>query len=115
MVCEGTQHHKNIVSSSLNFLTRKVLSHGHAEQSTANKPTCSPTPIPHAGPRGTPADTKVAGNYQHQWARRMLCDSTSTTAGGMNKDQLKLRLSGLLGVELSDGEVDVLFRKYADP
>lgn len=45
----------------------------------------------------------------------MLCDPTSTLAGGMDKDQLKLRLSGLLGVELSDGEMDVLFRKYADP
>lgn len=33
----------------------------------------------------------------------------------MNKDQLKLRLSGLLGVELSDGEIDVLVRKYANP
>ncbi|CAN0267089.1 unnamed protein product [Ectocarpus sp. 8 AP-2014] len=58
---------------------------------------------------------EVAGNYQYQWARRMLCDSTSTLAGGMDKEKLKLRLSGLLGVELSDGEMDVLFRKYADP
>eukprot|EP00903_Cladosiphon_okamuranus_P009058 g8660.t1 len=58
---------------------------------------------------------EVAGNYQYQWARRMLCDPTSTLAGGMDKEQLKLRLSGLLGVELSDGEMDVLFRKYADP
>lgn len=59
--------------------------------------------------------SKVAGNYQYQWARRMLCDSMSTMAGGMDKAQLKLRLSGLLGVELSDGEMEVLFRKYADP
>ena len=58
---------------------------------------------------------KVAGNYQYQWARRILCDPTSTLAGGMDKEQLKLRLSGLLGVELSDGEMDVLFHKYADP
>lgn len=58
---------------------------------------------------------KVAGNYQYQWARRMLCDPTSTLAGGMDKEQLKLRLSGLLGVELSDGEMDVLFHKYAAP
>lgn len=61
-----------------------------------------------------PHEHQVAGNYQYQWARRILCDSTSTTAGGMDKDQLKMRLSGLLGVELSDGEMDVLFRKYAD-
>lgn len=58
---------------------------------------------------------KVAGNYQYQWARRILCDPTSTLAGGMSKEQLKLRLSGLLGVELSDGEMGVLFNKYADP
>jgi len=45
----------------------------------------------------------------------MLCDPNTTLAGGMDKEQLKLRLSGLLGVELSDGEMDVLFRKYADP
>ena len=61
------------------------------------------------------SSNKVAGNYQYQWARRILCDPTSTLAGGMDKEQLKLRLSGLLGVELSDGEMDVLFRKYADP
>lgn len=59
--------------------------------------------------------SKVAGNYQYQWARRILCDPTSTLAGGMDKEQLKLRLSGLLGVELSDGEMDVLFHKHADP
>lgn len=58
---------------------------------------------------------QVAGNYQYQWARRLLCDSTSTLAGGMGKEQLKLRLSGLLGVELSNGEMDVLFDKYAEP
>lgn len=62
--------------------------------------------------RGT---AQVAGNYQYQWARRMLCDPASTIAGGMQKTQLKRRLSGLLGVELSDREIEVLFQKYADP
>lgn len=56
----------------------------------------------------------MAGNYQYQWARRMLCDTASTTTGGMDKEQLKTRLSSLLGVELRDGEVNALFQKYAD-
>lgn len=58
---------------------------------------------------------QIAGNYQYQWARRMLCDSASTMAGGLDKDQLKKRLSGLMGVELNDGEAGALFHKYADP
>ncbi|CAM9163822.1 unnamed protein product, partial [Discosporangium mesarthrocarpum] len=54
---------------------------------------------------------QVAGNYQYQMARRMLCDACNPE--GLDKDQFKLRISSLLGVELTEAETDALFTKYA--
>lgn len=55
---------------------------------------------------------KVAGNYQYQSAYRMLCDDTYRIAGGMSREDLKLRMSELIGVALSDQETNFLFNKY---
>ncbi|KAG5179642.1 hypothetical protein JKP88DRAFT_349845 [Tribonema minus] len=54
----------------------------------------------------------LAGNYQYQSAYRMLCDANYQLAGGMGREDLKLRVSELLGVEINDREVDALFSKY---
>jgi hypothetical protein len=56
---------------------------------------------------------ETAGNYQYQSAYRTLCDADYLTAGGMTRSELKLRVSELLGLEITEEETDMLFNKFA--
>ncbi|CAM9655481.1 unnamed protein product, partial [Chrysoparadoxa australica] len=55
---------------------------------------------------------EVAGNYQYQSAYRLLCDASNRVTGGMDYSEFKLRLSELLGVEMTAQETEALFGKY---